>query len=82
MDNIEVTVHMAVGERVPSTHIMVSKEQPPLGAFVSDDKFIDMYTSEGNAIEDALWKTLPGGTYDRLLLAILTRKASMLRVTF
>jgi len=41
------------------------------------DAMSDFYTKEADWIESALWKSLPGGTYDRLAAAILKRTASL-----
>lgn len=36
--------------------------------------------AHGHALEQVLFKVLPGGTYDQLLSRMLERKASLLRV--
>ena len=38
------------------------------------------YTSEAQEIEAALHESLPGGTYDQLLAAMMKRKSSLFRV--
>ncbi len=37
---------------------------------------------EGRMVADALWHHLPGGTVDQILLRLLERRASLLRVRF
>lgn len=40
------------------------------------------YAVQAHAIADTLLESLPGGTVDRLLAELLTRRASLLRVPF
>lgn len=40
------------------------------------------HQSDADAIADALWQSLPGGTLDELTAALLLRRASLLRVAF
>lgn len=38
-----------------------------------------LYLSEGKTIEQCLHETLPGGIYDRVLIAMMERRASLFR---
>jgi hypothetical protein len=56
---------------------------PGLPQYDTDDyltRYSDMYRSQGWRLEELLFTTLPGGTYDALLAALLERKRSMFRV--
>ena len=41
----------------------------------------ERFAAQGAALADAIWSTCPGGTVDALLVELLTRKSSLLRVT-
>lgn len=41
-----------------------------------------VYNQQADLIEKALYRSLPGGTYDALLRNMLERRASMFRVPF
>ena len=41
-----------------------------------------MFTMEAERLEDALWRSLPGGIYDRLFAAIVKRQASILAIAY
>lgn len=41
----------------------------------------ETYEREGDQVEAALFKHLPGGLYDQILRAMLARKASLLKVS-
>jgi hypothetical protein len=45
------------------------------------DEIAEFSAGEANAIEEVLYGSLPGATYDRLLHAMLTRKATHFRVS-
>ena len=53
-----------------------------INEFDSLDKACVYYESQANQIEEALHDVLPGGVYDRLLAAMMTRRASYLRTPF
>lgn len=38
------------------------------------------FASEAAAIADAIWSSCPGGTVDALIVALMSRRASILRV--
>lgn len=40
------------------------------------------YEHQGKQLELALYNSLPGGTYDQLLVAMMERKASLFKVSF
>jgi hypothetical protein len=48
----------------------------------STEQMRALYASEGAALADALWSSLPGGTVDALMAALFARRASLFRVTF
>ena len=41
-----------------------------------------LYVYQAHSLANALWDTLPGGTLDQLVVELLTRHASLLRVRF
>jgi hypothetical protein len=59
----------------PATRIIIEEEMPELGR-MSLAEFDAIFQSDAEAIENALHMALPGGTYDRLLVLMLQRKAS------
>jgi len=67
----------AVGEDVPpETIIMIKDPFPQLGI-----EEADMAHEDGaEKLAQALWRSLPGGTVDRLLVKLLLLKASSLVV--
>ena len=40
------------------------------------------YQRQGDALVDALWACLPGGTIDQMIAELLRRRASLFRVRF
>jgi hypothetical protein len=46
-----------------------------------EQRWRTQYEEESNAIEVALFETLPGGLYDQILRAMLARKASLLKIS-
>lgn len=61
-------------EPTPDAHIHITGEMPELGS--SLEVWGIHYNEQAEAIELALYGSLPGGTYDRLLGHMLARKAS------
>lgn len=69
-----------IGDRVaPKVTIRISSEFPksdrPCHA-------VELFAEEGQTLEQALWESLPGGTIDALIAALLTRRASRFVVAF
>ena len=82
METREVYVCKAepvASDTVLSTHIHIETQIPPeLEKGNSWEKVMaGFYQDEADRIEKALWNGLPGGTYDRLLAAMLNRAASL-----
>jgi len=46
------------------------------------ERFRQIYARDANALAEALFLSLPGGTIDALLVAMLQQKASILRVPY
>lgn len=65
-------------EPVESRHIVIEQEMPNFTLLSEQDKVCD---KEASSLENALYKSLPGATYDRLLGVMLERKASHFRVS-
>jgi hypothetical protein len=74
-------VHKAqpTGELTEDMHILADEILPQFKTLEEQDSFC---SKEAQALENALWRSLPGATYDRLLVAILQRTASHLRVPY
>lgn len=64
-------------EPEPDTHIHISETLPDSLAMRTTAR---RFRADAVALEIALYGSLPGGTYNRLLLEMLSRKASHLRV--
>jgi len=68
------------GRPVESVVIIFEYEIPE----VNDDDWIEgareYYEGDGQLLERTLFETMPGGSYDALLRAMLLRRASLLRV--
>jgi hypothetical protein len=47
-----------------------------------EKRIIVKHEAEGRAIAEAMWRSLSGGTVDQVLLALMERRASLLRVRF
>ena len=59
--------------------IILSREMPDPDTL---QEMADLYAEDAKKIADALENTLPGGTFDRLLVELLTKKASLFKVSF
>lgn len=88
MDGEVLELHRAQptvdGRPVPSLTIRIGAEVPEKGRI--DDEAVqtavELFRREGRTLARALWSSLPGGTLDELIAALLRRRASMFRVTF
>lgn len=70
-----------VGRRtVDDLTIQVVRELPQPSIGLADNRPI--FEKEAEAMAEALHQSLPGGTFDRLLIALLKRKASDLIVPY
>jgi hypothetical protein len=65
-------------EKVEPLTVIVAETLPAFEKLAEQDLFT---STEANRLEQALYNTLPGATYDRLFAAMCLRKASHLRVT-
>lgn len=64
-------------EHVPDAKICISEGLPASPTAVEG-----IYCADGEAIANRLWDSLPGGTIDRLIIRLLERRATLLRVGF
>jgi hypothetical protein len=82
----EIHVYRADGEEAQPVVIRVEQPMPaiqydlPVGEFTQ--RASARFASEGAALAEAIWSSCPGGTVDALIAALLTRRASLLRVAF
>ncbi len=78
----EVTIHRADGPVQPVVIRIEHEapETPPTSDYAQ--QAAARFQEQGESLADALWEALPGGTIDALLGAMLTRRASLLRVRF
>lgn len=67
---------------VPNLVIEFLTEIPKSSNFNDLKDLEKFYKNEGKSIVDALWKSLPGGIIDAILVELLTKKKSLFRVTF
>ena len=71
-------ISLCRGIGVPApVHIEVRARVPEFEDIAKAGVF---YDSEAAILEDVLYSTLPGGTYDRLLARMLARKSTHFRV--
>lgn len=79
----EISIHRADGlraeEQVRPVVIRVDQLQP---VFTSSDQARERFKADADALAEALWSVLPGGTVDALIGELLARRASLLRVRF
>ena len=66
------------GIAIVSGKIVIEDEFPP---FESVSVSVENFKTDAKAIADLLCATLPGGTLDQLICELLTRKASLFRVS-
>lgn len=83
VDTVKSFKASPIGDGIIDTLELIFDQEPPDVGTGSDweDRWRQMYADEGDKVEDALWRTIPGGLYDQILRAMLTRKASLLKVT-
>ena len=67
-----------IGEQEVESLLIEFSEEIPNDA----EELLDGFESDAPALEFLLYHVLPGGTYDRLLLAMLKRQASRLSVAY
>jgi hypothetical protein len=81
-DNPALTIHRAhrLGDRVPTPLLISVRDEFPHGLELEDA--LQVHTEDANALEEVLWKAIPGGTYDALLRAMLLRRASHFVIPF
>lgn len=79
MDYLHISKAQSIGNsEAPSLIIIIDAEAPSF-EFLGDQ---DMHFAlEARVLESCLYRSLPGGLYDRLLAAMLTHKASHFRVS-
>lgn len=76
---IIVDVHQAqpVAKDLPVANVTIDIRRPVPELPVGDvERYDNLYQQDATAIADALFASLPGGTLDRLIAIMLTRKAS------
>ena len=80
MNRVEVHKAHSVfdAEKVESVCLIVGDTLPSFDKLVEQDIFTDR---EAKHIEEVLYNSLPGATYDRLIGHMLERKASHFRVS-
>lgn len=76
----QVDIFRAQGIRdedmVTDVDITIAQPMPDVPA----ERSRAFFASEGAALADAIWASCPGGTVDALIVALMGRRASMLRV--
>lgn len=76
---VDVKVHRAqpVGQQsIPRTTIVVDETMPDVSSADRLRAMVDIMDEDAQAIADALFNSLPGGTLDRLTVLFLQRKIS------
>ena len=69
------------GAAIPDAQILFTDDLHELDDVGSIESMDLTYKADAQAIEDLLYNTLPGGTYDRLCGAMLARKSTHFRVS-
>lgn len=76
-----VAVHKRDGlhrnEQIPDAEIATCQELP-----ADLMSLVGVYATDGQQVADLLWDSLPGGTIDALIIALMQRRASLMRVGF
>jgi len=67
---------------VPQITIEIHDKMPKVDLTVNGKPDAKLYTEQAEVLVGALFRSLPGGTLDAVLAAMLRRKASLLRVPF
>jgi len=77
------TIHVcrAEGAVEPAAIVIADAilKDDPASAITPEDSY-DIFAQDAGAIAEVLWTTLPGGTIDALLCALLAQRASLLHV--
>lgn len=76
----EVSLYRARGTSTQPVTIHIHTELPDLGQALDADGHRQRFISEAAALATALWESLPGGTVDQLIVALMQRRASLLVV--
>ncbi len=80
MKKIYIYKAQPIGDsKVEQTNIIIKNKLPKFNDIETSRSF---FTDEAQKIEETLFNTIPGGTYDRLLGEMLKRKASSFVVPF
>lgn len=66
-------------EPVEDLQINIQGEMPAAGTLKAQ---AELYNEQGEFLARCLWNSLPGGTLDALIGALLKKRASLFRVTF
>jgi hypothetical protein len=75
-------IRVAHADRCSPIVIRIEKELPDHSGEGCAEVLRTTYASDAEALADALWTSLPGGTIDRLTERMLFRGASLLRVAY
>lgn len=76
MSTLKIYKAQGIGDRRVEALAIVAEEEIPN---INDlEKSWRVYANQAKCIADAIFKALPGGTVDALLVEMLTRKASLL----
>ena len=62
--------------------IVCDQEMPEITGDNTVATLRSIFQNDGKALADAMFEHLPGGTIDELLAEMMTRRASMFRVSF
>jgi hypothetical protein len=82
MEEKTIVIHKAqplMGDDVPSLNILIDQEVPEFQN-LSDADFL--YQQDAEQLCAALYDTLPGGMFDRLVVEMLKRTISQLKVSY
>jgi hypothetical protein len=78
----DVHIYRADGEEAQPVTIHIERRVPAINHPDAARVGYARFASEGAALAEAIWSACPGGTVDALIAALLTRRASLFRVTF
>lgn len=67
-----------VGDETESVIIEITRELPNF----SDNNTAERYQIDAAKIAQALWSSLPGGTFDQLVIALLDHTKSRYRISY
>jgi len=88
MKTVAIRKAQGIGEREIESVTIVIEQAMELASLTAQARSSDLrevelarfYQLEAERLGEAIWDTLPGGTLDRLIAYLLTRKASLLAV--